>query len=459
MAALYTKLGVGVEWNAEGARLVALGRRLRQTEVLDWLHLEDPGAEDAPARVAEFLGRNRLREARVTAVLPREAVLVRFLDLPAEAERQLRQVINYQLDILHPYQGKEVYWDCAVVARDQQAKQVRVLVVLAEKSRVESYRQALGQLGLLVDSVTLGAACLTALVGPALPDAALVVCGRADSLELVGLGQGRLLATRELSAEPEETAADRLERELHGVRGAFPGVDAAALSQFVCGTLPAAFSDLLAEVSSLPDLSARLTIPHGFQGSAELPALAAAWTSLERKPIPGVNLLPREERVRPARWKRLPAYALGATAAALALLLVVHGPLETVLYARALDAQTARLEARATEAQQWRRQGSDLEERAALLEGVRQRTWEKLRLLQEVTRVLPDDTWLREVELSEETVELSGFSNRAAELAKLLEDSPYFAQVDFTAPITRSNDGKEIFRIRMRVESAKGQGQ
>ena len=78
--------------------------------------------------------------------------------------------------------------------------------------------------------------------------------------------------------------------------------------------------------------------------------------------------------------------------------------------------------------------------------------WQKLRLLSQLTKLLPDGTWLEDLQISEDAVEISGRSGRTADLVPPLETSPYFTQVEFTAPIVRDNQNKEVFRIRMRLK-------
>ena len=173
MSLAFTKLAVGVDCGGGAINLIALGRRFRHFVVIDELRLPEPLNEDAAAKVAGFLDRHRLREARAIACLPREAVLVRFLDLPVEAEPQLAKVVGYQLSALHPFKDDQVHWDCAVVGRDPKAKQVSVMVVLAEKSRVNRYQQALQELGLRLSGLTLGATALAVLAeAPAAADSA-----------------------------------------------------------------------------------------------------------------------------------------------------------------------------------------------------------------------------------------------------------------------------------------------
>jgi Tfp pilus assembly protein PilN len=448
---MFTKLVVGVDYGGGACQLTALARRFRRFMLLDELSLLEPLNEDAPAKVAAFLDRHRLREARVVACLPRQAVLVRFLDLPAEAEPQLAKIVGYQLASLHPYNDDQVYWDCAVVDRDAKTKQITVMVALAEKSRVDHCKQALQALGLRLSGLTLGAVALAVLVKPLLPPAALIVCGRSSGVELLAFRQGNLCAAQEIALEPSASAQERFDREWHRALAALPVPDPAAVPWFVCGSVPSPFSDFLQAASPLPAPRLNLSQRQGSAGFA-WPALAAAHAGLLRGASPFINLLPSEERWQPRPGARVPIYALSASAALLTLILASHAWIERALYGRALERALRRLEVPAQQLRRQNQETSSLETRAAVLESLRGGTWQKLHLLQQLTKLLPDGTWLQELHISEDTVEINGYSNHTAELVPPLENSPYFTQVEFTAPIIRDNQGREIFRIRMRLK-------
>ena len=443
----------------EGLKLVALGRRFRKLIVLDWLRVSDPLAGEGKSQVQEFLKRNRAAEARVITCLPREAFLVRFLDLPAEAESQLSKVISYQIDMLHPLQDSPVRWDSAVIARDPKTKQVRVMVAIAEQSVLDRHYQVLKELGLRVDSLTLAAAPLAALLRTSLPEMALVVLGRAKEIELLGFRGGNLVAAHELASDASGNPAQQFARELHALWSVLPPAASATIPTFTCGAIPEAFSDVLEEPRRLPPLKLPLSAPLKFDLENMLPALAAAYAGLQRKPSPAVNLLPLHYRLRRSRWGPAPVYALAASASLMALMLLAHGLIETALYGSALNRQIQRLSSRAEGARRQSQQVARFSERAALLENLRAETWQKLQLLREITNLLPDGTWVQELQVGQETVEFAGLSNRAAELIQPLENSPYFSQVEFTSPITRGGENKEVFRIRMRLgKPARGLG-
>jgi len=450
------KSAVGVDWGGGALRLLSLARGLRQFTVTGTLELPDPMEEEAPRRVSEFLERNRIRDVRVVICVPRDAVLVRFLDLPTEAEPQLVKVVGYQVDALHPFQDSQVYWDAAVVERDSKTGQIRVMVVLAEKSRLESYRQVLARLGLKVHSLTLAAAALAPLMKPLLPESALVLLGRTRSVELLAFHRGGLCSTQEVRIDPGQIAGERFQRELHNALSVLPGVDPATLPTYVWGSIPPSHLVLVPNHRELPEPKLRLARPGGFDSGAYLPALAAAYRGLARKSEPSINLLPPEQRWQPSRGARVPLYALGATAAFFSLLVAAQGWIGRAFYGRALQREISRLEPRAKLVQRQSHELSSVLTRAALLDGLRLGTRQKLEILQELTRRLPDGTWLQQVQLGEDTVEISGYSNRAADLVPPLENSPFFSQVEFTSPITRDSQNKEVFWIRMRLRRPAG---
>jgi Tfp pilus assembly protein PilN len=268
---------------------------------------------------------------------------------------------------------------------------------------------------------------------------------------LLAFHGGSLCATQEVSIDPDANAGERLERELHNALGVLPSSDSAAVPLYVCGTVPSAFAGVLSDAVPLPAPKLRLKRLGSFDYTTQWPALAAAYRGLVRKLTPSINLLPPEQRWQPRRGAVVPVYALGTTGALLALVVIAHGWIERGLYARALDREIKRLESPAERVRRESQEVTALNARAAILEGLRRETWRKLQILQELTRLMPDGTWLQEVHLGDDTVEVFGFSDRAAELVPPLENSPYFSQVEFTSPITRDAQNKEIFRIRMRL--------
>ncbi len=78
-------------------------------------------------------------------------------------------------------------------------------------------------------------------------------------------------------------------------------------------------------------------------------------------------------------------------------------------------------------------------------------------VLEEMSHVIPDSTWLTDIEVDGNEVTFTGFSASAAELISVLEASPLFRSPTFNAPIVRvTNQEGERFTINMKIESPDG---
>lgn len=77
-------------------------------------------------------------------------------------------------------------------------------------------------------------------------------------------------------------------------------------------------------------------------------------------------------------------------------------------------------------------------------------------ILRELTGLLPDAAYLSELNFRDRTVEITGLAPSASQLLPVIEASPLFSGVEFSAPIVAQGAGLERFRIRMRLETPGG---
>ena len=80
-----------------------------------------------------------------------------------------------------------------------------------------------------------------------------------------------------------------------------------------------------------------------------------------------------------------------------------------------------------------------------------------VQVLDELTRLIPDQAHLLQLELREKTVELHGFASTASDLIGLLEQSPLFKAPQFRSPVTQDRrSGAERFHISVELASDEG---
>lgn len=78
--------------------------------------------------------------------------------------------------------------------------------------------------------------------------------------------------------------------------------------------------------------------------------------------------------------------------------------------------------------------------------------------LNEITRVLPDHTWVYQLRLNGGEMQVWGYSSAASEIVSLIDASPAFAEVKFRSPVTRdARLGLERFNLSATMAAPKGE--
>jgi general secretion pathway protein L len=141
-----------------------------------------------------------------------------------------------------------------------------------------------------------------------------------------------------------------------------------------------------------------------------------------------------------------------ACCAALALAAVVTPFVRQELTLSTLKREIAGGRAVADEADNLRKEIERLSGSAGFIEGEREKAGRPLTVLAAATRVLPDDTYLTEMELRQRKLTLSGRSAGAARLIGALAADGEFRNPGFSAPVTRLEALRaELFTINAEI--------
>lgn len=170
-------------------------------------------------------------------------------------------------------------------------------------------------------------------------------------------------------------------------------------------------------------------------------------------PVPcAVNLLPPERRaVRKDPEKKL---LMGLTILTLALFMAV-------LYLPVLrqEAALADLETKVNKSRELAKDVIALENekenilaRTRFLKEKRDNQVPGIVLLNELTRIIPDNTWVNRLMINGGELQLYGESETATSVIELLEKSDYFSEVQFRAPVTKNNlTQKDRFQVSAKI--------
>ena len=162
----------------------------------------------------------------------------------------------------------------------------------------------------------------------------------------------------------------------------------------------------------------------------------------------GINLLPAENGVNGGRRVGGLSLFLAAVAAAL-IAVAVYLPLEAQQREmQAFSVALTKAKAEAGAAMELRREIDRLVEESQFLVTRKQKSVKATEVLDELTSILPDGTWLRQFKIKDRELRISGFSQAASNLIGLIEQSALFANARFTSPVTQDRrEGLERFNI------------
>jgi len=194
-----------------------------------------------------------------------------------------------------------------------------------------------------------------------------------------------------------------------------------------------------------------------------------AWGAVPRAVVPGppataakLNLIPDVARPRPLEWRRWQVWAPAAIVATIALAAAIVPLAQKRHYAIALNALSAEAGQQAQAADAVRQQLEVMQNDYNYVLAKKYAYPSLVQVLDEVTRTLPDDTWLTQFELKtggrgkelQRDLYLRGESGNAGKLIALLEDTKLVEQAAPRSPTTKIQGASgEIFDVGARLRT------
>jgi general secretion pathway protein L len=166
----------------------------------------------------------------------------------------------------------------------------------------------------------------------------------------------------------------------------------------------------------------------------------------------GLNLLPADRRVRAVNRKARMNFAMGAASVFLLALVMAQS-----LYLRShqiaeLEEAITQVQGEARDVMRIKQQIEDTSEAAGFLAMRRAESPLAIEVLADITRILPDDTYLDRLVISKSSVQMQGKSQNAQQLIELVNASTLLDDASFRGS-TRldARSGLEIFEVNAEV--------
>ncbi|MGQ3686176.1 MAG: PilN domain-containing protein [Candidatus Loosdrechtia sp.] len=93
-----------------------------------------------------------------------------------------------------------------------------------------------------------------------------------------------------------------------------------------------------------------------------------------------------------------------------------------------------------------------LDELIGKITGIEEKYVPRIDVILELAKILPDDAWVRAVSFESNSFEIEGDAVSSTNLIPILENSPLFSGVGLTSPVTKTQGGRERFRIKGTIE-------
>jgi general secretion pathway protein L len=389
--------------------------------------------------------------------LPKEWTVIRTVAYPSTVMENPSQAIRYDLDRITPFSPETAYYDFKTLR--EEGSQVEWVVAAARMETVDPYLKALREKGFTVEGVTVHVLGLLALA---------LFLRKSEPVLLLSLDQ-----------EGYEGVLYQSQRTLKAFSALFNGTDPQAVSETLIRELSLVTDEtesalvpktVLVQAKEVdPTLIDRLRlglpwpilslepkdlgIREGLVSAKPFPYQAVGglveslWTKAE-----GLNLLRqgRHEKTKPP---------LVLTVLLLILLALLAGfylftPLELERKKlQEIERQIAVQKKELKKVEALKKEVEEIHREISLIRNFKTSHPMSLVVLKELTALLPKNTWLTRVRISENQVQLEGYSPSATFLIPRLDSSRYFKKVEFSAPTFRDpRQNMDRFQIKMELE-------
>lgn len=452
--------------------------------------------------------------------IPRDKVIMQPVYMPLAAEENLRTALGYEMDRLTPFSADAVYYDYFILKRLPAKNQIYLILVAVKKEVVDYYLALLKRIGVRPRGIEITSTALfniyqaehngaekplqinwlqqnkiPASLRKALP---WLFAGHASAripeektidtpldvlvayvnghCEINLVSDGMLFYSRSIVVPSRHAATSAEQTDGLSWEELFKEVQRGMLSIpehkdqerplrfFLTGRtlsenyLVAGAAQESVEIHRLQDFPQ--TVVAGADDHT-MPLLviplSLALKGLRRMPL-DINLIPAALRPKKKRSKKkIAALLTGGVIVVAAAVVLVQNILTTQARIAELDVQLAELKAQAQAVDAMQKEIDLIEKARSEIQQIKDLTGSKLLVLEELTKIIPDDSWLTDFDFNadEKKVTLSGYSTSASKLIPILEESRLFTNVKFTSPITKGAGVKENFKIEMTLEAAK----
>lgn len=476
MRGFFVRRSIGIEFSDDSIVITCLGKATASINVLaaeKFPFRPGGGNEETISEIRRFAEEYGIRGQQVSLSVPRNWGLLRFIDVPSPNRDVLGKLVYYEVERHMPFDVDDILYDFQVVGERGQG--YRIALAMLPKVRASDIIDFVKEIPFIPQHISISSfSVLNALefstfsmplwktiagygyrpdlfgkagelsgciiLGTREIEIALIDGGVCTSLNSVPLGEG------DSTDDIWQRMTEEIERSLHVA-------DGRKVEKIV---LTGNGADQLAQqgktVTDIP-----MHVVNDFKGSQLLASAGAA--------LVGYGLGSMQINMMPGGFR--PHLKIGPlitrTAAAAAVLLLISLGVSVFIKEKValgkVDDYIKRNGAEVKLVEKSLAELNGLEKQKKFLLGPEAKGVSKLDILTELSNIVPTDAWITNLDYKElrnqpniaAEIVITGFARSSSKLIPILENSPYFKNVEFVGQVTKSTYG-EGFRIKAFVE-------
>jgi Tfp pilus assembly protein PilN len=406
---------------------------------------------------------NPFNRENVILGLPREQVVIRQVELPLEVEENLAQVTSLQVERFEPLEEQESYYDYTVLDRNEEERKITLQIIMVSKSYLEEQLTLFRELNIYPAAVRVSSLGLHQVFsvhqdGYPKKDPSLVIEINPEKIDFLALmGANRFFSTTAFVSEQDLTF-ERVVEELGGFLSQLnlPGERISKLyfSGALGSHLIEEFRHRFQDCELISDrLNLRMTGSSNSPPQSVVEAIGLAISGMSKSPLCRFNLIPAEKRMIAERPSLVPTLLLAGLLVIMGFAVMTRGYFQQQRLLDQVEAQIQLLQPRAEEAMVLRQRVDEQQAQLDQLQDLMTGRQKVLLVLSELTERIPEDSFLQSLNIQGERVSLTGFSDSASTLLKILLNVEYLSTVEsrYITP-DRTKKDREKFSFEARIK-------
>jgi len=349
--------------------------------------------------------------------LPRELAIIRETTCPYSNLKELREALRYQLDSFIPFSNEDVYFD--IHSLSQNRHDTKILIVAIKKTELDNILSKLKALEIVPSRVIISPFAFLPILEER--KGSVVVVSKNTSNYSYNVFENNHLVLSSIAKNEVELTNQIKSRH----------TDEILLTHVTDGFLPDAYKT---RYQLLDDNSE--SYGAALYGLAEYPCYLSLVKSHKKRLNPQIVLI---------------CFLIGVLIF-FSFLIPYIQKINNLAILKTVNAQVKSIKKDVVIVEKLQERIVVLEEAVNKVNAIRGKYIPRIDVILELAKTLPNDAWAKGVTIMDNAFEIEGDAVSSTNLIPILENSSLFSGVGLTSPVTKTQSGREKFRIKGNIE-------